>query len=146
MGVYIKNMEKPKRCDECRFKTCFVKVNLKRYTCWLNGEECGKTDCPLIEIDLVKCEECEWSNGECSVGERYQGGCTFGERADEKGEPMEIYDGHEGKDRVCCNCRHNKRTPKKTYIDCNCDIDGHYIGYIQCFDNWCRHWAKEESR
>jgi len=38
----------------------------------------------IIEIDLVKCEECEWSNGECSVGERYQGGCTFGERrADE---------------------------------------------------------------
>lgn len=36
------------------------------------------------QIDLVKCEECEWSNGECSVGERYQGGCTFGERrADE---------------------------------------------------------------
>ena len=30
--------------------------------------------------DLVRCEECEWSNGECSVGERYQGGCTFGER------------------------------------------------------------------
>ncbi len=31
-------------------------------------------------IDLVRCEECEWSNGECTVGERYQGGCTFGER------------------------------------------------------------------
>lgn len=38
----------------------------------------------LPTIDLVRCEECEWSNGECSVGERYQGGCTFGERrADE---------------------------------------------------------------
>lgn len=38
----------------------------------------------LPRIDLVRCEECEWSNGECSVGERYQGGCTFGERrADE---------------------------------------------------------------
>lgn len=34
----------------------------------------------LPRIDLVRCEECEWSNGECSVGERYQGGCTFGER------------------------------------------------------------------
>lgn len=51
MGVYIKGMEKPKRCEECRFRTCFIKVNLKKYTCWLNGEECGKTDCPLIEID-----------------------------------------------------------------------------------------------
>lgn len=56
---------------------------------------------------------------------------------------MEIYDGHEGKDRVCCNCRHNKRTSKKTYVDCNCDIDGHYIGYVQGFDSWCRHWAKD---
>lgn len=56
---------------------------------------------------------------------------------------MEIYSGHEGKDRVCCNCRHNKRIPKRTYIQCKCDIDGHYIGYVQCFDNWCRHWANE---
>ena len=38
----------------------------------------------LPRIDLVKCEECEWSNGECSVGERYQGGCTFGERRAEE--------------------------------------------------------------
>ena len=38
----------------------------------------------LPRIDLVRCEECEWSNGECSVGERYQGGCTFGERRTDK--------------------------------------------------------------
>ena len=41
----------------------------------------------VTDLDLVRCEECEWSNGECSVGERYQGGCTFGERrADDKTE------------------------------------------------------------
>lgn len=56
---------------------------------------------------------------------------------------MTIYRGHEGEDRVCCNCGHNIRTPQKTYIDCNCDIDGHYIGYIDNFDCWCRHWARE---
>lgn len=56
---------------------------------------------------------------------------------------MEIYSGHEGKDRVCCNCRHNKRMPKGTNIQCRCDIDGHYIGYVECFDCWCRHWAKD---
>lgn len=56
---------------------------------------------------------------------------------------MEIYSGHEGKDRICCNCRHNERRPRKTYIECYCNIDGHYIGYVQCFDNWCRHWAKD---
>lgn len=56
---------------------------------------------------------------------------------------MEIYSGHEGKDRICCNCRHNKRIPKGIYIQCICDIDGHYIGYLQCFDGWCRRWARE---
>lgn len=38
----------------------------------------------LPTIDIVRCEECEWSNGECSVGERYQGGCTFGERRNDE--------------------------------------------------------------
>lgn len=61
------------------------------------------------------------------------------------GEPMVIYSGHEGKDRVCCNCRHNTRIAQKTYIDCNCDIDGHRIGYVQGFDSWCRRWAKERT-
>ena len=55
---------------------------------------------------------------------------------------MEIYSGHEGKDRVCCNCKHNKIMPKSTYVRCICDIDGHYIGYLENFDCWCRHWAK----
>lgn len=56
---------------------------------------------------------------------------------------MEIYSGHEGKDRVCCNCRHNKIMPEKTYLRHICDIDGHYIGYIEGYDCWCRRWAKE---
>ena len=25
-------------------------------------------------------------------------------------------------------------------------IDGHYIGYVQCFTNWCRHWATDELK
>lgn len=59
------------------------------------------------------------------------------------GGDMVIYNGHEGKDRVCCNCRHNIRIPQKTYIECKCDIDGHCIGYTECFDCWCRRWARE---
>lgn len=27
-----------------------------------------------------------------------------------------------------------------------CMIDGHYIGYVQCFTNWCRHWATDELK
>lgn len=73
--IAIPNMDKPKDCWDCF-----------NYNCghWgTHGYDYAETDCPLTEIDLVKCEECEWSNGECSVGERYQGGCTFGERRTE---------------------------------------------------------------
>ena len=44
--------------------------------------------------------------------------------------------------KVCCNCRHNIRNQNK---DCYCEVDGHYIGYIECFTNWCRHWSKEKE-
>lgn len=60
MGVYIKGLKMPESCKECPFKTCFIRVNIKSYTCLINGGECGKTDCPLIEIDLVRCEECKY--------------------------------------------------------------------------------------
>lgn len=47
--------------------------------------------------------------------------------------------------RVCCNCRHNIRTGEIGYIKCHCDIDGHYIGYVECFEGWCRRWAKDRT-
>lgn len=47
--------------------------------------------------------------------------------------------------KVCCNCRHNIRKPKKTYVENYCEIDGHYIVYIECFEGWCRHWASDEK-
>ena len=79
MGVYRKNMKMPEYCRVCHDRTI-----CERY----DGEILHRSDdCPLIEIDLVRCEECEWSNGECSVGERYQGGCTFGERRADETQP-----------------------------------------------------------
>lgn len=42
------------------------------------------------------------------------------------------------KHRICCNCRN--RTRKDT-----CNIDGHRIGYIECFECWCKHWAGEKN-
>lgn len=48
--------------------------------------------------------------------------------------------------KVCCNCRHNLRIPYKDspMISHNeCEIDGHRIGYVECFEGWCRHWARE---
>ena len=51
--------------------------------------------------------------------------------------------------KVCCNCRHNIRKREvmfqETFINCYCDIDNHYIGYIECMEDWCRHWAKERG-
>ena len=48
------------------------------------------------------------------------------------------------RNRCCCNCRHDIRTPKNGRIVNNCEIDGHYIGYIECFEGWCKHWAVDK--
>lgn len=51
--------------------------------------------------------------------------------------------------KVCCNCRHNSRqvvTVHPSRIECHCDLDNHYIGYIECMEYWCRHWAKERDK
>ena len=71
MGVYIPNMSKPK---DGLYQIIHGKISQYK------GNYGAIRVYDIIEIDLVKCEECEWSNGECSVGERYQGGCTFGKR------------------------------------------------------------------
>ncbi len=50
--------------------------------------------------------------------------------------------------KCCCSCRHNKRTKCETdgvFADtlCNCEKDGHYIGYIQNFEQTCKEWEEE---
>ena len=47
--------------------------------------------------------------------------------------------------RCCCNCKHNIRSGEIGNIKCNCEIDGHYIGYVECFEGWCRRWAKDHK-
>ena len=42
----------------------------------------------------------------------------------------------------CCSCKHNKRKKDGENIYCECEIDGHYIGYIASFDNVCERWVK----
>lgn len=47
--------------------------------------------------------------------------------------------------RCCCNCRRNKRVKDRTgYIRCYCELDNHYIGYLEAFGNWCPKWEKEK--
>ncbi len=48
-------------------------------------------------------------------------------------------------ERFCGNCRHNIRTGDIYNRDCHCEIDGHWIGYVECMEGWCRHWAKERK-
>lgn len=72
MGVYINRdelLELYANTDDLDISDYDVKVAVIRQNI---------LDMPTV--GLVRCEECEWSNGECSVGERYQGGCTFGKR------------------------------------------------------------------
>ena len=49
--------------------------------------------------------------------------------------------------RCCCNCGNNIRVKDdKGMVDHNeCAIDGHYIGYLECFVDWCRRLRKEAS-
>lgn len=50
-------------------------------------------------------------------------------------------------EKCCCFCRHNIRTEEeKGYIKCHCDIDGHEIGYVACFEGWCRRWARNKKK
>lgn len=66
--IAIPNMEKPKSCWKCRLMdgeaNCLVTDEGISYK-----QEGIHPDCPLIEIDLVRCGECKWWDYETS-------GCT----------------------------------------------------------------------
>jgi hypothetical protein len=44
--------------------------------------------------------------------------------------------------KCCVSCKHNKRKKDGENTYCECEIDGHYISYIACFDNVCERWKK----
>lgn len=48
--------------------------------------------------------------------------------------------------RCCCNCRHDIRTWDGDNCTNHCEIDGHYIGYVECFEGWCRRWASDAKK
>ena len=47
------------------------------------------------------------------------------------------------KTKCCCNCVHDRRIESDRGITCQCDIDGSYIGYIQCFEARCDKWEED---
>lgn len=58
---------------------------------------------------------------------------------------MEVSD--KERKRVCCNCGNNIRIKdnEDNFVRCECSIDGHYIGYIECFEHWCRRWKRDRK-
>lgn len=49
------------------------------------------------------------------------------------------------KERLCCNCLHCARWKKSTGIECHCDLDDRYLGYLEVMDEDinCKNWEKE---
>ena len=47
--------------------------------------------------------------------------------------------------RFCVNCGHNIREATHYGIECRCEIDNHRIGYVECFEHWCRRWCKDRK-
>ena len=91
MGVYIKDMGMPKTCFEC-----FNLEGCKYIPRWFTTEQAEEfckgrpKRCLLIEIDLVRCEECKhWhKNDELTYCDKNDYGygykandfCSYGER------------------------------------------------------------------
>ena len=47
--------------------------------------------------------------------------------------------------KCCCSCIHDIRKHNKDKTVTNyCDIDGHYIGYVACFESVCKEWEDSE--
>ena len=60
MGVYIPNIDKPKSCLECWSSGLSGVINCEAGTGFHNPDgDLIPSDCPLIEIDLVRCKDCK---------------------------------------------------------------------------------------
>ena len=46
------------------------------------------------------------------------------------------------RERMCINCG---RRDLWDYGS-RCGYDGHYIGYLETWDEWCRHWKKDKRK
>ena len=56
---------------------------------------------------------------------------------------MDVYD----ESKCCCSCEHNIRTwDSNGHCTCRCDIDNHYIGYVENFDTVCDEWKSDVQK
>lgn len=48
--------------------------------------------------------------------------------------------------KVCCDCAHDSRTiGSDGHVVNHCDVDGHYIGYVTCFEESCCMWCSRKE-
>ena len=60
--IVIPNMEKPKECKECQWHLDFyIEDEQVGGLCTITEKDDRENTCPLIEIDLVRCGECNHS-------------------------------------------------------------------------------------
>lgn len=98
MGVCIPNMEMPKNCFQCSFNDGIYCALIDNDTDAFISEDPTKVstkrldNCPLIEIDLVRCGECKWYDKDfkdCNIRDSYgweykpTDFCSYGERRGE---------------------------------------------------------------
>lgn len=46
----------------------------------------------------------------------------------------------------CCTCAYNSRTGEVKDIKCFCEVDGHYIGYVDCFVSVCGLYIERKAK
>lgn len=82
--IAIPNMEKPQNCAECPISAL---SEFSGIVCKLNRDN-DKSNCPITEIDLVRCGECKWCEKMegvlwCNIWHDDTNGlnfCSYGER------------------------------------------------------------------
>lgn len=96
MGVYVPNKKMPKGCVACSYRACVPNglhfLEALEFLGNIKGREDRADDCPLIDIDLVRCGECKWWNEiGCAIRivdesdkPKETDFCSFGERRDDE--------------------------------------------------------------
>ena len=98
---------------DTRKRTVCVALNTEDYIRQIRDHKCGTSACPFYKETVE----------ERPMRRFYHNDDYF--------EQTDI-----DKQRVCCNCRHRDTSTDK------CDMDGHHVGYIDCFTQWCVHWSE----
>ena len=57
---------------------------------------------------------------------------------------LKIYDAKG--ERCCYTCQHDIRTGTLGNIKNHCEVDGHYITYVDCFADCCRRYSANKGK